>query len=153
MADAAPMALKPLWKGSELLHKLLADYLSGRIDTPLFCSNFEQAFNFDVDRGALTPVENRAFQRLFDEVVYFSPFPEERAEVTNYRSDEQILQAARAAEAELAAEAQRPLSTQSGQSAPRLLATVERQRRRSSASHLAVTLRAQTSLPASDTHR
>jgi hypothetical protein len=105
MADAGAMTLQPLWKGSELLHKLLADYLGGRIDTPLFCSNFEQAFNFDVDRSALTPVESDAFQRLFDQVVYFSPFPEERAEVPNYRSEEQIHDAARAAEADLAANA------------------------------------------------
>jgi hypothetical protein len=97
------MTLQPLWKGSELLHKLLADYLGGRIDTPLFCSNFEQAFNFDVDRGSLTRCESDSFQRLFDEVVYFSPFPKERAEVPYYRSEEQIRWAARAAAAELAA--------------------------------------------------
>ena len=102
MADAGAMTLQPLWKGSELLHKLLADYLADRIDTSLFCSNFEQAFNFDVDRHALTPVERHAFQRLFDEVIYFSPFPEERAEVPQYRSEKQIREAARAAEAELA---------------------------------------------------
>jgi hypothetical protein len=101
MADVRAMTLQPIWKGGELLHKLLADYLGGRIDTPLFCSHFEQAFNFDVDRRALTPVECDAFQRLFDEVVYFSPFPGERAQVPNYRSEEQILQAARTAEAEL----------------------------------------------------
>jgi hypothetical protein len=86
-----------------LLHKLLAKYLEGGIDTPLFCSNFEQAFNFDVDRGALTPAESAVFGRLFDEVVYFSPFAEERAQVPNYRSEEQIRAAARAAEADLAA--------------------------------------------------
>jgi hypothetical protein len=103
MADARWMTLQPLWKGSELLHKLLADYLGGRIDTPLFCSNFEHAFNFDVDRRVLTSRETAAFQRLFDEVVYFSPFPEERASIPNYRSEEQIRQAARAVEAELAA--------------------------------------------------
>jgi hypothetical protein len=102
MADARGMSLQPLWKGSELLHKLLADYLRGRIDTELFCSNFEQAFNFDVDRRALTPVESAVFERLFDEVVYFSPFPGEQAEVPNYRSEEQIRRAARSAEAELA---------------------------------------------------
>jgi hypothetical protein len=101
MADAAAMTLQPLWKGSELLHKLLADYLSGGIDTPVFCSNFEHAFNFDVDRRALTPLESDAFQRLFDEVVYFSPFREERAKIPHYRSEQQIREAAHAADAEL----------------------------------------------------
>ena len=103
MSDAGGVTLQPLWTSSELLHKLLNDYLGGSIDTALFCSNFEQAFNFDVNRRELTAVENAAFKRLFDEVVYFSPFPEERAEVPTYRSEEQIRQSARAAEAELAA--------------------------------------------------
>ncbi|QNP45557.1 hypothetical protein H9L14_13540 [Sphingomonas sediminicola] len=98
------MTLQPLWKGSEVLHKLLTDYLGGRIDTTLFCDNFEQAFNLDVDQRDLTPREETAFKRLFDEVVYFSPFPEERARIPNYRSEEQIRQAAGAAKAELATE-------------------------------------------------
>src|SRR4051812_32518767 len=97
------MTLQPLWKGSELLHKLLADFLAGRIDTALFCSDFERAFNFDVNRRELTPRENAAFERLFNEVVYFSPFAEERATVPNYRSEDQIRDAARTAEAELRA--------------------------------------------------
>jgi hypothetical protein len=103
MADAGAMTIQPIRRGSELLHKLLADYLEGEIDTPLFCSNFEQAFNFDVHRSALSPGESAIFERLFDEVVYFSSFAEERAEVSNYRSEEQIKQSARAAKAELAA--------------------------------------------------
>lgn len=96
------MTLQPLWEGSELLHKLLADYLGGKIDTPLFCSNFEQAFNFDVDRRQLTAMEKAVFEQLFNEVVYFSPFPDELANIPIYRSEEQIRSAARAAEAELA---------------------------------------------------
>jgi len=98
------MTLQPLWKGSELLHKLLADYLSGRIDTQLFCSNFEQAFNFDVARDELSDRENASFQLLFDKVVSFSPFAEERATVPNYRSEGEIRRAAVAAEIELAAD-------------------------------------------------
>lgn len=93
------MALQPLWTGSELLNKLLSEYLGGSIGTALFCENFESAFNFDVDRQALTPTEAAVFGQLFDQVVYYSPFPEERAKIPNYRSEEQILQAARHAEA------------------------------------------------------
>ena len=102
MGDVNQMKLDPLWKGSELLHRLLADFLFGRIETRLFCSNFEEAFNFGVDRNALTPKENDAFQKLFDEVVYFSPFPEEVAKIPIYRSEVQIREAARATQARLA---------------------------------------------------
>ena len=100
MADALTlMPLEPLWKGSELLHKLLSDYLRGSIDTALFCDNFETAFNLDVNRHELTPTEEAVFGQLFDQVVYYSPFPEERAQIPNYTSEEQILRAARDAEA------------------------------------------------------
>jgi hypothetical protein len=95
------MPLEPLWKGSELLHKLLADYLAEKIDAPLFCRNFEHAWNFDVELGTLSPAEYAIFGRLFDEVAWFSPFPEERAEVPHLRNEQQVLQAALAAQAEL----------------------------------------------------
>ena len=92
------MPLEPLWKGSELLHKLLSDYLTGSLDTALFCDNFETAFNFDVNRHELTPTEETVFGQLFDQVIYYSPFPQERAQIPNYRSEEQIIQAAREAD-------------------------------------------------------
>jgi hypothetical protein len=96
-----PMALEPLWTGSQLLHKLIAYYLAGSIDTELFCSNFETAFNFDVDPNELTPLEEEVFHRLFREVVYYSPFPEEGAQIPSYRSEGQIRQAASDAQSEL----------------------------------------------------
>jgi hypothetical protein len=95
------MPLEPLCKGSELLHKILFDYLAEKIDAPLFCRNFEHAWNFDVELGTLTPAEYKTFSRLFDEVALFSPFPEERAEVPHLRDEQQILQAALAAKADL----------------------------------------------------
>jgi len=95
------MTTEPLWKGGELLHKLVADYLEGRIDAALFCDNFETAFNFEVDRSQLTPLEEDVFQGLFRQVVYYSPFAEERAQIPTYRSEEQIRQAASDAQTRL----------------------------------------------------
>jgi hypothetical protein len=95
------MALEPLWKGSELFHKLLSDYLTDRIGTPLFCSNFEHAWNFDVELRDLTATEHRIFSRLFDEVVWFSPEPPAKWEYPGYRTAEQIRAAALKAAAEL----------------------------------------------------
>lgn len=65
-----------------------------------------------MDRRDLTPNEEAAFERLFNEVVYFSPFPEERAAIPNYRSDEEIRQAAEAADAALSQSLPRLLSNQ-----------------------------------------
>jgi hypothetical protein len=95
------MTMEPLWTGRELLHKLVSDYLEGRIDTALFCDNFETAFNFDVDRDHLTPTDEDVFRNLFQQVVYYSPFPEERARIPSCRSEEQIRQAASDARTQL----------------------------------------------------
>jgi hypothetical protein len=96
------MALEPVWKDRELLHKLLSEYLAGTLDVRRFCDNFETAFNFDVHRSSLSLTEKAAFAKLFDVVVYFSPFPEERASVPNYKNEEEIWQAAKDAAASLA---------------------------------------------------
>jgi hypothetical protein len=95
------MALEPLWKGSELFHKLLSDYLADKIDAPLFCSNFEHAWNFDVELRDLAPAEYEIFSGLFHEVAYFSPESPETWEYPGYRSAEQIREAAIKAVAEL----------------------------------------------------
>jgi hypothetical protein len=95
------MPLEPLWAGSQLLRKLLDDFLSGKLKTETFCREVEVAYNDAIDKSALTAVEQPIFERLFRVVVWFSPFPEERAQIPNYRNEEQIHQAALAAEAEL----------------------------------------------------
>lgn len=95
------MALQPLWTGSQLLHKLLADYLDRRIDTETFCRDFISSYNFKIELKDLTTVEQKVFSRLFDAAGYYSPFPRERAAIPNYRSEEQIYEAAREANAAL----------------------------------------------------
>lgn len=95
------MALEPLWKGGELFHKLLSDYLTDKIDTPLFCSNFEHAWNFNVELRALTASECRIFSWLFDEVAWFSPDPPETWGYPGFRTAKQIKAAAVKAAADL----------------------------------------------------
>ena len=95
------MPLEPLWTGSQQLRKLLDDYLGGKLKTETFCRDVEVAYNDAIDTSALTVAEQPIFERLFDVVVWFSPFPEERAKIPNYRNEEQIQQAALATAKEL----------------------------------------------------
>ena len=83
------------------LRALLERYISGGIDTTDFCSAFERGYNFDVDKMALTPSEAQAFAELFDEVVFYSPYPDERAKIPNYRSELEIEEAAKRAAAKV----------------------------------------------------
>jgi hypothetical protein len=95
------MPLEPLWTGSQLLRKLLDDFLKGKLKAETFCRDVEVAYNAAIDDSALMAAEQPVFEKLFAEVVWFSPFPPETWEYPNYRTEEQILQAALAAEAEL----------------------------------------------------
>jgi hypothetical protein len=95
------MSLEPLWTGSQLLRRLLDDFLSGKLQVETFCRDVRDAYNDAIDKGALERSEQPIFQTLFDEVVWFSPFPEERKEIPNYKSEEQIKAAAVAAAREL----------------------------------------------------
>jgi hypothetical protein len=92
----------PIWTGSQLLRKLLDDFLSGRLTPETFCRDVEVAYNDAIDEAALTADEQPIFKKLFDVVVWFSPFPEERAELPHHLKDEeQVREAALATEAEL----------------------------------------------------
>ena len=86
---------------SQPLRKLVAKFIGQTLDTPTFCAWFEQAYNFDIEKTELTADERDVFEALFNEVVYFSPFPDERATIANYRGEDDIFDAARAAEAKL----------------------------------------------------
>ena len=78
------------------LRQIIVSFLAGETDTGEFCRRFEEAFNFEADKAALSEQEYGAYERLFNEVVYYSPFPEERAVIPNYRGEAQIRAAAEA---------------------------------------------------------
>ena len=88
------MTGKPLWNGSELLRKILSDFLSRRIDAALFCDNYEEAFNFRIDTSELSPQESEVFGDLFEQVVLFTPYHEEQNRYPGHLNEPQIYQAA-----------------------------------------------------------
>lgn len=74
----------------ERLHRLIAEFRAGSLDTESFCSRFETTYNLELDKQTLTPAEVEAFAELFEQVVWYSPIPDERAQIPNYRSEEDI---------------------------------------------------------------
>lgn len=68
--------------------------LEGSVSVQSFCSAIEHEWNFGDERAALSEVEKAPLQQLLDVVVYYSPFPHERARIPNYRSEEDVLAAA-----------------------------------------------------------
>ena len=74
----------------ERLHQFIAELRAGLLDTRSFCSRFETTYNLELDKQTLTPVEAEAFAELFEQVVWYSPFPDERAQIPNYRSEADI---------------------------------------------------------------
>jgi len=96
------MSLEPLWTGSQLLRKLLDEFLGGKLTSETFCRDVEVAYNNAIDEAALMPMEQPIFEKLFDVVVWYSPFPDDRAELPNHlKSYEQVRDAALTTDAEL----------------------------------------------------
>src|SRR5215207_11404691 len=89
-------------QGSRPLYDLLALKLGQEISIEAFCREFESTYNFGVSAEALTDEEERVFRSLFNVVVWYSPFPQERAEYPKHFKDEvQILEAVNHARREL----------------------------------------------------
>jgi 16S rRNA G527 N7-methylase RsmG len=83
---------------------LITKFREMTLDAETFCSQFEHAYNMELDKKTLSLVESRAFAELFEQVIWFSPFTEERAKVPNYRGEAEIRAAAERAAQQLRAE-------------------------------------------------
>lgn len=55
-----------------------------------FCEFYEKIYNLELDKNSLSPTESAAFSKLFDSVVWFSPYPKEREKIANYLGEEEI---------------------------------------------------------------
>ena len=76
------------------LHRLLRELQAGSLGIEAFCAQFERTYNLELDKSTLSPDEAAAFSQLFEQVVWYSPFPGDRAEYPGYRSEADITRAA-----------------------------------------------------------
>jgi hypothetical protein len=83
--------------GRDHLHFLIGLFLAGQVDIPVFCRQFEASYNFHTEKTALTAIESTAFKELFEKVIWYSPFPEERKMVPGYLGEIEIANAIRQA--------------------------------------------------------
>jgi hypothetical protein len=75
------------------LHRLIYEFRAGSLDTESFCARFENTYNLELDKGTLAPAEASTLAELFEQVIWYSPFGQERQQIPNYRSDEDITRA------------------------------------------------------------
>lgn len=97
MSDLNNKTQDPRRELFELLRKRLGEHLS--FDE--FRVKFEALYNFGLQRSDLSEEEFAAVESLFNKVVWYSPFPAERAEIPYYKSEEEIEAAIRETRAEL----------------------------------------------------
>jgi hypothetical protein len=72
------------------LHGLLDLLRSGRLSVDAFCSQFETTYNLEFDKRELTLAEATAFAMLFEKVIWYSPFPEERKAIPHDLGEAEI---------------------------------------------------------------
>jgi hypothetical protein len=82
-------------QGRDKLYWLMNLLLTDHHDAGTFCKEFERAYNFEVDKITLSDPERKAFAALFERVVWYSPYPDERKIVPKYQSGAQIREAVR----------------------------------------------------------
>jgi hypothetical protein len=85
--------------GLETVLETIKRFRAGKIDVLSFCDEYGKQFNLDLDKSELDPMHRSVLMNLFEKVVWFSPFPEERLQIPNYLGEDAIV-----AEVERAAE-------------------------------------------------
>lgn len=76
------------------LYYVLKTFLKGEYQTTDFCDNYERIYNLELDKKVLNTVEKESFEKLFNTVVYFSEFPEDRKKYSGYKNENDIQEAA-----------------------------------------------------------
>jgi hypothetical protein len=76
------------------LFALVTAFLANALSTGDFCERFEDEFNLRSKRMDLSKRQNEIFGQLFEEVVLYSPYPEDRASYSGYRDESAIRSAA-----------------------------------------------------------
>jgi hypothetical protein len=64
--------------------------LTGAISIHEFCEKFETVYNLQLDKSGLPADEARVLKAVFDRIVWYSPFPEDRAKVPHYIGEEEV---------------------------------------------------------------
>jgi hypothetical protein len=81
---------------------LMDRLLSGELTVGDFCAQYEQHFNFDwPNRGLEAQAE--LFGKLFEVVVWYSPYPDERRVTPNYTGEADVIGVVQAIRSHVAA--------------------------------------------------
>ena len=87
--------------GRDHLYLLVRKFLADEIGVSIFCRQFENSYNFHTEKTAMTALEASVFQDVFNKVVWYSPFPDERKIVSSYQGETEIRNAVQKAAARL----------------------------------------------------
>lgn len=83
------------------IFRLLRLAIGSDISHDDFRSLFERLYNLELERDEVSAVEFEALQELFDRIVWYSPFPEDRQSISNYIDEAEVDAAVTRARAKL----------------------------------------------------
>jgi hypothetical protein len=81
--------------------QLFERLLSSDLSVSEFCDQYEPLWNFDLFSSSELGVKASVFEKVFDAVVWYSPFPEDRASYPGFKDEESIIAIVREALAEI----------------------------------------------------
>lgn len=91
----------PNTDAKDRLFRLIAGVLANEIPFNSFVEDYEQVFNFELEKASVPPNELSPLRELFDVVVFFSQYPEDLAAYPGYKTESQVREATSAAAAKL----------------------------------------------------
>jgi hypothetical protein len=78
---------------AQLVELIFSELPGDAAATDRFRETYEQLFTFELDRSTLSEDELTALKRLFDIVVWYSPFEDERNDIPHYKSEGDVVAA------------------------------------------------------------
>jgi hypothetical protein len=75
------------------LLEIIDAFCADRLSVQDFCERYETTFNLEINKEELDPHARIAFQELFDVVIWYSPYPQDRREYHGYEDEQAVKKA------------------------------------------------------------
>jgi hypothetical protein len=72
------------------LYTLIRLAKADKLPIDRFCNEFERIYNLELDKKAVSKMDLAPLEVLFNKVIWYSPYSEERLQIPNYLGETEI---------------------------------------------------------------
>jgi hypothetical protein len=75
------------------IRELLSSVKEGKLTVTKFTDEFSRLFNLELDKTIVSSSEVKILSNVFNVVIWYSPYPDERESIPNYVGEAEVLEA------------------------------------------------------------